>query len=176
MTSELATVLAYHQYVGGADSQTVYTTHHYCGSCRRQLASCYGFPKYPEELEAENEQRFVSWEPDERPLDYFSFCPWCGVEFEEEWWKDRTIQNERAIDHYRDPGTHKGDTHEFRGEGLDCMANHWLAVSGGDQICWCDPEVEPGLMGCVIRHQDKSYEDFIAAERAAVASDDWEDE
>lgn len=157
-------VLFYHQYVGGRDSQTVYTTHHYCGACRQHMDSCYAFPKYPEQLEAENEADGLDrWthERNKQPLEYIRFCPWCGVQFEDEWWKARTIQNERAIDHYQNPGTHKGDTHEFTGS----VEHHWLSVSGGSRLCWCDPEVEPGIMGCVIRHQDKRYEDVMAVER-----------
>lgn len=161
-------VLQYHKYLN-PDSSTVYSTRYFCGSCRRDLSgvyggACYGYPGTPEDLEAENATTASarSWQPHDEPLQYYAFCPWCGVEFADEWWKDRTIQNERVIDHYQNPGTHKGDTHEFAG---DYMLNHWLGVSGGDRVCWCDPEVVPGLMGCVILHQDKRFEDVMAQER-----------
>ena len=148
-------VLAYHAYVG-ADSQTVYGTRYFCGECRRGIggvygSACYGYPEYPEDLEAKNERGLTRDRPG-RELEHYSFCPWCGSRFEIDWWRDQTIQNERVIDHYQNPGTHKGDTHEFHGFG---MAGHWLAVSGGDTVCWCDPDIEPGIMGCIIRHKDK---------------------
>lgn len=174
MTENVA-VLKYYKYVGGPGSQSVYSTRYFCGSCRRGIggvhgSACYGFPEYPEDLEAENESGRGSIDRisrnSERSLEYFSFCPWCGIAFEDEWSQDRTIQNERAIDHYQNPGTHKGDSHEFRGDGPNCMANHWLSQSGGDRLCWCDPEVEPGIMGCVIRHQDKDYAEVMAVEQA----------
>lgn len=81
-------------------------------------------------------------------------------------------------DHYQNPGTHKGDQHEFRGDGPDCMAGHWLGVSGGDKVCWCDPEIEPGIMGCVIRHRDGSFEDYLAADRARHDQEEaeWDEE
>ena len=174
-------VLAYHQYMG-RDSQTVYTTHHYCGSCRRKLDSPYTFPEYPEQLEAANDTPLGlgSWEHDEgRELEYFRYCPWCGVEFEDEWRKDRVIQNERAIDHYQNPGHHKGDQHVFMGEDQSCMVGHWLSTTDPSRVCWCDPEVEPGIMGCTIRHRDRSYDEYLAEqrERAAEAEDDddWDE-
>lgn len=164
MTS--APVLRYHEYLGRSNQR--YSSRYFCGACRRGIggvygSACYGFPEYPEDLEAKNdsEHGLASSNSPGRALDYYAFCPWCGVQFAEEWWKDRTIQNERVIDHYQNPGTHKGDTHEFRGADPECMAGHWLGVSGGDKVCWCDPDVEPGIMGCVIRHQDKRYEDVM---------------
>lgn len=154
-------VLVYYEYHGRND-QRGGSRRYFCGECRRGIggvygSACYGYPEYPDKLLEKNEtdHGFGSWGRDEGSrLEYYAFCPWCGTAFEDEWWKDRTIQNERAIDHYRNPGTHKGDTHEFRGEGPNCMTGHWLGVSGGDKVCWCDPEIEPGLMGCVIRHRD----------------------
>lgn len=174
-------VLAYYEYVG-RDSQSVYGTRHFCGNCRKDIggvygSACYGFPGFPEDLEAKNERGlgFDLSRRNDRPLEYYAFCPWCGASFDDEWWRNATIRNERVIDHYRNPGTHKGDTHEFRGSGPDCMNHHWLSVSGGDAICWCDPEVEPGLMGCVIRHQDRSYEDYVAALPEPSSDDAWND-
>lgn len=173
-------VLRYHHYMGRG-SQSVYGTRYFCGSCRRCIggaygSACYGYPEYPEDIEDKNETPYGlgSWDHDKSELEYYSFCPWCGVRFVDEWWKDRTVQNERVIDHYQNPGTHKGDTHEFRGDGPGCMANHWLAVSGGDKLCWCEPEVEAGLMGCVIRHQDKRYEDVMALHRELESDEDAE--
>jgi hypothetical protein len=177
-------VLQYYEYMGRG-SQTAHGTRHFCGSCRRGIggvygSACYGFPEYPEHIEAKNAtpHGFGDLEAEKGDLEYYRFCPWCGAEFEDEWWKNRVIQNERAIDHYRNPGWHKGDTHEFRGSGPDCMAHHWLGVSGGDKLCWCDPDVEPGVLGCVIRHRDASWDDYIAAEKArreqAVAEEDDE--
>lgn len=173
-------VLFYHQYLG-ADSQSVYTTHSFCGSCRQDIGTAYATPRYPENLEEENEtgRGWHSFDRDDtEPLAYFTCCPWCGVEFEDEWWKDRTIQNERVIDHYQNPGTHKGDTHQFLGDGPDCITGHWLGTTGSE-VCWCDPEIEPGIMGCVIRHQDKNYEDAMALRRESapdVDADDWDDD
>lgn len=157
------TVLQYYKYLG-SDSQSVYHTEYFCGSCRRDLGKPYTFPKYPEDLEAENETMMglTPWDKSSGELEHYAFCPWCGTELPDEWWKDRTIQNERVIDHYKNPGTHKGDTHEFRGQGLECMENHWLGVTSSDEVCWCDPEIKPGIMGCIIRHQDKRYEDYLA--------------
>lgn len=177
-------VLTYNQYVGGSESPMVYSKRHFCGACSRGIggvygSACYGFPEYPEDLETKNNST-ACWMPakQKEPLEYYAYCPWCGVSFANEWWRDRTIQNERVIDHYQSPGTHKGDTHEFRGSGPECMAGHWLAVSGGSEVCWCEPEIEPGIMGCVIRHQDKRYEDVVALrqEMATEGDDDWEED
>lgn len=89
---------------------------------------------------------------------YFAFCPWCGAEFPDNWWsrENTIIENERPIDHYQNPGHHKGDTHEFRGDGPGCMENHYLGTTG-DELCWCSYEVEPGILGCVIRHGTEDY-------------------
>lgn len=176
-------VLNFHQYSGGRRSQSVYSTRYFCGACRKGIggvygSACYGFPEYPEDLEAKNESEhgWLPHETDKGPLEYYSFCPWCGVQFAEEWWKDRTIQNERIIDHYQNPGHHKGDTHEFRGSGPDCMQGHWLGVSGGDKLCWCEPEVAPGLMGCIIRHQATPFSEYQAEkEREAVEARERQD-
>lgn len=168
--TDRAPVLRYAQYLHPTGS-TVYTNHEYCGSCRQHLETPYAHSKTPETDEAYNNGERGSFELGRHEdFGYIRFCPWCGIEFEDEWWKDRTIQNERVIDHYCNPGTHKGDTHEFRGDGPDCYVNHWLGVSGGDRVCWCDPEIEPGLMGCVIRHRDVSYEDYQAKVRAGTGS------
>lgn len=152
-------VLVYNKYLGpGSDS--VYNQQFFCGSCRQVLQSPYMHPFEPDDLEAENNRGLgepTIWAHERGGLAYFAFCPWCGVEFEDEWWRDRTIQNERAIDHYRNPGTHKGDTHEFRSPASDgeptWMTGHWLGTTD-HRVCWCEPDVEPGIMGCVIRHRD----------------------
>jgi hypothetical protein len=107
----------------------------------------------------------------QREYRHIEFCPWCGAQFEDEWWKRENvlIRNERTIDHFKNPGWHPGDSHEFRSDSPDmnaAAANHWLGVSGGDKLCWCDPEVEPGPMGCVIRHRNVDYHDYLAAEQA----------
>lgn len=178
-------VLSYHEYMG-RDGQTVHGTRVFCGACRRGLGGVYGsayfgYPEYPEDIEAKNDSPhgllpLKSGRELGLELEYFAFCPWCGAAFEDEWWKNKVVQNERAIDHYQNPGTHKGDTHEFRGDRPDCFVNHYLGVSGG-QVCWCDPEIEPGLMGCVIRHRDVSYDDYLArSQEAAAAFDDEDDE
>jgi hypothetical protein len=158
-------VLHYHEYLGGRDSQTVHGTRQYCGHCRRDIGgihggACYGWPGTPDDLEAKNERDSLlgSWEPNRDPLEHYAFCPWCGVQFEDEWWNHRVIQNERVIDHFRCPGTHKGDTHEFRGS----FEGHYLATTD-PMVCWCEPQITPGLMGCVIRHQDRSYADYLAS-------------
>lgn len=173
-TRPLTAVLHYVRYLGGPESQTVYSYEDFCGECFHHLDDPFHYPKYPEDLEKDNNEQFGnSWHGrDDRELEHFSFCPWCGAAFEDEWWKDQPIQNERAIDHFQNPGTHKGDTHEFRGSGQNCMAGHWLATTGSE-VCWCDPEIDPGIMGCVIRHKDKDYEAEMI-DRAEKAQDSGE--
>lgn len=128
----------------------------FCGGCRRKLGGSYnspllGRPEYPEDLERKNSlpwgSRPLGWN-DDRDYQRWAFCPWCGAEFEAEWWRNQPVQNERAIDHYQAPGSHKGDTHEFVG----AIEGHVLGSSDPSYVCWCQPEVTPGLTGCVIRH------------------------
>lgn len=168
-------VLRYYRYLG-PDSDTDYSDEDFCGECFRHLASPTDFPKFPEDLEKDNKELLGSaWHGrHDRELEFYSFCPWCGVAFEDEWWKNQSVQNERAIDHYKNPGTHRGDTHEFVGGSPDCAEGHWLATTG-HEICWCDPDVEPGLLGCKIRHKNKSYEEYREKQRQleeAWADDD----
>lgn len=99
--TQLSRVLKYNAY-GGADSTAVYRTHYFCGGCRRDIGgvyggACYGHPKTPEDLEARNQtpHGLGEWSSDTSPLEYYAFCPWCGVRFENEWWRDRNIENDR---------------------------------------------------------------------------------
>lgn len=172
VATERAPVLRYRQYLAPKGT-AYYTDNLYCGSCRQHLGAAYQHEKTIESDEAHNEGERGAWAIPDEPLNYVRFCPWCGIEFEDEWWRDRTVQNERVVDHYVNPGTHKGDTHEFQGFQ---PTNHWLAVSGGDRVCWCDPEIEPGLMGCVIRHKDADYDEYVKARELERAAWDEEDE
>ena len=178
-TKQTFSVLHYARYLG-SDGNSVYNYQDFCGACRQHLPSPYEFPKEPEALEDEGD--WHSFGDGDRELAYFSYCPWCGVEFNDKWWRGQPIQNERVIDHYENPGTHKGDTHQFCGDGPDCINGHWLGTTG-TEVCWCDPEVIPSLMGCVIKHQNKNYEQVMAhrreiaeAEDEAEEWDEWDDE
>lgn len=156
MSGETCAPLRYARYMG-AQSETVYSYEEFCGACLQHLGSALLAKRYrPDDLMAENETMFGlrafgrSFD-DQAEYCYWQFCPWCGVALGEQWQRNQPLQNERAIDHYRDPGTHAGDTHEFAGDGPDCMTGHMLASSGSEP-CWCKPDIEPGLMGCTIRH------------------------
>ena len=122
---------------------------------------------------------------DARAYHHYAYCPWCGAQFDDEWWlcSNTIIENERPVDHYSNPGHHKGDTHVFSGTGPDCMNHHYLSTTG-DEICWCGAEVVPDLLGCEIRHTDADYETVMAERRVLYEAeqaisedddDDWDD-
>lgn len=172
MSADMAVkVRSLNQYVSGG-SDTVYTVRHFCGSCSLDIDRAFGAPITPADLEAGHHYGHEVG----AKYRHFEFCPWCGVAFIDEWWKraNTLIENERAIDHYRSPGHHKGDQHEFVGrEG--CYANHWLATTG-DEVCWCQPVIEPGLLSCVIKHNDLNYDAVMAGRRDLANYDDGDDE
>lgn len=142
-------VRTFRQYLSDTGTSH-YSDHLFCGSCERLIDTPYGFERTPGHLDERG-----SFPHDQRgEFLYYAFCPWCGIAFDDEWWREKVVENERVVDHYDCPGTHKGDTHEFRGSGPDCIAGHWLSVSDGMEICWCKPTVEPGLLGCRIIHND----------------------
>lgn len=176
----MVAVLRYARYMG-CDSQSIYNHVEFCGACKRKLGGSYDSPLLGRTsdtidalLQETNNDSFGLRVPSERvEYEHWQFCPFCGERFDDEWWRNQPVQNERAIDHYRNPGHHKGDEHEFIG-GPDCMVNHWLATTG-DEVCWCDPEVEPSILGCTIKHKDVDYETVMAARRSEH-EDDWEDD
>lgn len=183
--SQAVSVLKYYEYLSPEDDRGG-RTRYFCGSCRRDIggvygSACYGYPKTVEELERRNsiprDQRTPLY-ANEDPLEYYTFCPWCGIQFEDGWNRDRTIQNERTIDHYKNPGTHKGDTHEFRSPASEgeptWMAGHWLGTTDS-RVCWCEPEIEPGVMGCVIRHRDVPMPTSEIPDFGPVEDDDYGD-
>jgi hypothetical protein len=188
MSADEVQPLTYASYMG-RDSQSVYGKRVFCGKCGLGLGGVYGsgyygFPKRADDVLAANETSmgFGNLRRNEdRELIYFAFCPWCGVKFVSEWWRDRTIQNERPIDHYQNPGHHKGDTHEFVSASPDpsrAMAGHYLSTTG-DELCWCGAVAEPSLLGCTIRHTSADYETVMAARQAEYAArvdDDYDDQ
>jgi hypothetical protein len=165
-------VLVYNHYMG-PDSQTVYDQQYYCGSCRQRFDKPYDFPEYPDALEAQNQSwgGLGDWTLDRGDLVHFAFCPWCGVQFKDEWWMNRTIQNERPIDHFQNPGHHKGDSAVFPGR----IEGHYLSTTG-DTLCWCDPICVPSLMGCEILHQDKEPPARADLEALDYKDDDYDDD
>jgi len=155
-------VRTFRQYL--SDKGTAYYSDHlFCGSCARLIRTPHDFERTPADLDDRGSFPLGSCHTHL----HYAFCPWCGVEFEDDWWRETIVENERAIDHYDQPGTHKGDTHEFRGSGPDCIAGHVLA-SSDHSLCWCKPTVEPGILGCRIIHND--------VERTPPALPSWDDD
>lgn len=160
---QLRPVRAFHRYAERASDKALGTVF-FCGRCELDLGGIgghdyYGAPQtiseFLEEMQAELRRSYQEL-PDSRWI-YYRFCPWCGLEFPEEW-RNAPVENDRVIDHFRRPGWHRGDTHEFVGT----FEQHWLSVSGGDELCWCEPTVTPGIAGCVIRHTAIDYETHVA--------------
>jgi hypothetical protein len=127
----------------------------FCGSCQEELAKPYKFPRSPQDVLDECEAGLYtnSFVADRGDLIFFVYCPWCGTALNPEWWRDRTVQNERPVDHYDNPGTHAGDSHIFLGD----FGGHQLSSTDPESRCWCEPEITPGIMGCEIVHQDKPF-------------------
>jgi hypothetical protein len=175
-------VRAFYEY-HGPDDDTPGTTRYFCGHCRLDLGGIYGHnyhgaPTDWQYLLARND---LSWSEqmrsglgEDRDYRYYAFCPWCGSKFPDEWWKrDNTpVENARVVDHYRNPGWHRGDHHEFVG----AIEGHWLGVSGGDKLCWCDPVVTAEIDGCAIRHTAIDYETWRAMQPEPEPSDDYDDD
>lgn len=142
-------VRTFRQYLTG-EGIAHYSDHFFCESCDRLVKETFGSVLTPDDLDGRGSFPFDG----DREYEHISYCPWCGVALEDEWWRETIVENERAIDHYDCPGTHKGDTHEFRGSSPDCMARHILVTTDPSFICWCDPTVEPDILGCRIIHND----------------------
>lgn len=138
------TVLVYRQYLS-MNGTAHYTDNYFCGTCQRDL----GRPFHTERTVEDLDERGAFKRNGSAPVLHFLCCPWCGARFDPEWWRDKIVQNQRVEDHYASPGTHGGDTHVFLGSPGD----HWL-TSSDRTLCWCNPTVEPGLMGCTVTHDE----------------------
>lgn len=160
----MSDVLCYRQYLSPRGT-SYYSDRYFCGECARELDKPYGWPETPADPRLEGGRG--SWTERTEPLLYWSFCPWCGAALDADWHENKMIRNERLVDHFDCPGTHGGDTHEFRGFS---PGGHQLA-STDSSLCWCGPKVEPGPMGCVVRHRD-----VPRPEPAAAWDDDWNDD
>lgn len=136
-------IIRYAHYMSTDRNSSVYSYHDFCGQCRCEIKNTFDSPIYPEHVDDPYDLH--------RKKEYrrIAFCPWCGVHIE--WVDGISIQNERNPDHFRNPGFHNGDSHEFKGfQPFD----HWLGTTGGDELCWCKPIVTPKSDGCIISHRN----------------------
>jgi hypothetical protein len=184
--------LRYIRYRGPSDQDTG-SARVYCGACRLQLVCNeglhFGWPETPDKMLTENElgwgQRHTDRDHKDTDWRWFMFCPWCGVSFPAGWWEDQQAENERTIDHFRGvPGSHKGDSHEFRSRKNDpgkAIEKHWLGTSDPSAgLCWCKYKVTPTTDGCQIVHGTDSYAAHQRREEkkyeARVAAGDFDED
>lgn len=166
---------AQYLYNTNASNSPVFTYVNFCGACSQQiegnhrvytpemLVAEYDTPS-PGESSVHNRMRLGDAE-----YVRFKLCPYCGAEFDDEWWVRPMLENARVIDHFQKPGWHAGDQHEFRGDGPGCIEHHYLSVSGGSELCWCDPIATPSIDGCTIVHNsDLRYEEVMEARKTAA--------
>lgn len=151
VVTHMADLLQYAHYLTADRNSTVYSYHNFCSQCRCEIKNAYDSPIPPEQVGGPYDL------PSDRSYRYVSFCPWCGSRIDPNTLRGRKVMNKRNPDHFREPGWHAGDKHEFAGfEPFD----HWL--SGGDEICWCKPGVTPKADGCVISHRNVKKHDPAA--------------